>query len=248
MPYFKNDTVNTLFIHIPKTGGTAVEHYLSSLYNIPLSRSTLYYFDKTFSHVSLQHQMLSSILQHRSRFAINVSQLMKFTVVRDPYTRLISDLFFYKLITGTEPTAIITNRIKSYIRRFIKAPTALDNHIRPQHHFLIVDRQIDPSIKILRHESLASDMNAIGFKNFPMKKESSCNYYNLLTFETVKLINTIYKQDFVHFGYDMILSNEALKQKQTINTPKRVSKPVPSPIKNQQPRVLPRIFFPNRLP
>jgi hypothetical protein len=215
MPYFKNDTVNTLFIHIPKTGGTAVEYYLSRSYNIPLSKSTLYFFDETFSHVSLQHQTLATILDHRARFNIEMYNLMIFTIVRNPYTRLISDLFFNKLISGTEDVCIITNTIKTYLQRFAQDETALDNHIRPQHHFLIVDGKIDPSIHILRQETLSSDMDALGFKNFPIKNDSSCNYYNLLTFEAVSLINTVYKQDFSHFGYDMITSEEILQAKQT---------------------------------
>lgn len=215
MPYFKNDTVNVLFIHIPKTGGTAVEYYLSRSYTIPLSNSALYFFDTTFSHVSLQHQTLSTILDHRSRFNIEYTPMI-FTVVRNPYTRLISDLSFNKLITHTEAACTITNTIKSYLQRFAEDETVLDNHVRPQHHFLIVDGKIDPSIHILRQETLASDMDALGFKNFPIKNESSCNYYNLLTFEAVSLINTVYKQDFLYFGYDMITSEEILQARQTL--------------------------------
>jgi hypothetical protein len=215
MPYFNNDTVNTLFIHIPKTGGSAVENYLSRSYNIPLNNLALYLFDKTFSHVSLQHQTLSTILESRSRFNIELYNLMIFTVVRNPYTRLISDLFFNRLIKDKEDACTITNTIKTYLQRFAQDETVLDNHVRPQHHFLILDGQIDPSIHILRQETLSSDMDRLGFKNFPIKNESSCNYYNLLTFEAVSLINTVYKQDFLYFGYDMITSEEILRARQT---------------------------------
>ena len=245
MPYFKNNIVNILFIHIPKTGGTAVERYLSQRYNIKLSTSRLFFFDNTFSHVSLQHQTLSTILNHQSRFNIKLSDLMMFSVVRNPYTRLISDLFWNKLINGREPKTIITKRIKSYLQRFKRNQSALDNHIRPQYQFLIANGQIDPSIKILRQETLASDMITLGFNNFPIKQESSRNYYDLLTFEAVSLINTVYSQDFVHFGYDMITSNEMLKTKQTRNKPPKPPTPVPSPVKNQRPRILRRIFFPS---
>uniref|UniRef100_A0A6C0E533 Sulfotransferase domain-containing protein n=1 Tax=viral metagenome TaxID=1070528 RepID=A0A6C0E533_9ZZZZ len=245
MPYFKNDKTNILFIHIPKTGGSAVESYLSRRYNIKLNKSRLFYFDKTFSHVSLQHQTLSTILQNHSRFNIQLSDLMIFTVVRNPYTRIISDLFWNNIINGTESPAIITRRITSYLQCFKRNQTAKDNHIRPQYQFLIANGQIDPSVKILRQETLASDMNALGFNNFPMKQESSSNYFDLLTFEAVTLINTVYRQDFLHFGYDMITSNEILQTQQTRNTPQRpVPRPVQNAVKKQQPRNLRGIFFP----
>ena len=44
MPYFKNDNVNILFIHIPKTGGSSVETYLSNHFNILLN-------NKVYCHI-----------------------------------------------------------------------------------------------------------------------------------------------------------------------------------------------------
>ncbi len=243
MPYFNKDTVNILFIHIPKTGGTAVEYYLSRTNNIPLSKSTLYFFDKTFSHVSLQHQTLSTILENHSTFNIKLSQLMIFTVVRNPYTRLISDLFFNKLITETEDACTITKTIKTYLQRFVQNETALDNHIRPQVQFLLVNGKIDPSIHILRQETLSSDMERLGFMNFPRQTESN-NYYNLLSFEAVSLINTVYKEDFVQFGYDMIKTEKELHKKRN---------PSEQNITPNQPRIAritrsSSIFFPHKYP
>lgn len=49
MPYFKNDNVNVLFIHIPKTGGTSIENYFSSKFNIKLDKS-LYLLTNQLKH------------------------------------------------------------------------------------------------------------------------------------------------------------------------------------------------------
>ena len=43
MPYFSNDIVNLLLIHIPKTGGSSLENYFSDLYNIPLDNNSMLY-------------------------------------------------------------------------------------------------------------------------------------------------------------------------------------------------------------
>jgi hypothetical protein len=44
MPYFKNNDINILFIHIPKTGGTSVELYFSYKFNIlPYYHKVLFY-------------------------------------------------------------------------------------------------------------------------------------------------------------------------------------------------------------
>ena len=37
MPYFYNENINLLFIHIPKTRCSNFENYMSYKYNIPLN-------------------------------------------------------------------------------------------------------------------------------------------------------------------------------------------------------------------
>ena len=40
MPYFKGPDCHILHIHIPKTGGTSINYYLSEKYGIPLNDNT----------------------------------------------------------------------------------------------------------------------------------------------------------------------------------------------------------------
>ena len=99
MPYFKNNNLNLLFIHIPKTGGTSLEKYLSQKHNIPLDTKSLYSTPENgYKSVSLQHQTYHSLLKKKTNFDIDFNNIKIISIVRNPYERIVSDLFFYKLI------------------------------------------------------------------------------------------------------------------------------------------------------
>lgn len=247
MPYFHNDKVNTLFIHIPKTGGTHVQSVYARKYNIPINTKSLYMFDTSFSKVSLQHQTLTTLLANKKRFKIVDDALELVTVVRNPYTRFISQLYWVNKITNKTTPEQAEKIAQNYVKKYAKDPHCDDNHLLPQNTFLVdKDGVIDPSIKILKQETLDSDLKAIGIdpdsvkhikyihpgsKNPPshpmkrvlhvkpaakpvVKKEGKIdNYYKQMTMKLVEMINTMYKEDFEKFNYDMITTEEQLRQR-----------------------------------
>jgi hypothetical protein len=212
MPYFHiNDKVNLLFIHIPKTGGTSVEMYLSRLYNIELNRDSLctriagaieYY-----KGVSLQHQTYATLIKEASRFKLSLSGMKILTVVRNPYERLVSDLFFYSLIKKDSSQEVVEGVIKKYIYGGLK--DTKDNHVIPQHLFLLDDKNtISKNIVILKQEKLGKMMHNIGYKDFNEYKNVSnkenLNYFKFLSPGSIRLINKFYAKDFALFDYKMI--------------------------------------------
>ena len=117
MPYYKD--IHTLFIHIPKTGGTKVEQYLrtkseESLYSdhdsyvrheepITGKKYRTFLHDLPEKTVSLQHQCFKSILKFHKHLSIPFDKNLKIiTIVRNPYDRMISDLFWFNLIQKTD--------------------------------------------------------------------------------------------------------------------------------------------------
>ena len=89
-----------IFIHIPKTGGTSLEHYFSKKNNVTFSlysSSADAYYKKP-----LQHLELDTIITNKEKINndynieidLNDPKLKIITVVRNPYTRIISELFF----------------------------------------------------------------------------------------------------------------------------------------------------------
>jgi len=114
MPYFKK--INTLFIHIPKTGGTSVENYFYSKYNIKRTFSTLFStLQFTINNHSFQHSTYLELFNNKEYLEIDFDNIKIFTIVRRPYDRIISDLFFFNLIHCEMTQGQIFNQIKFFI-------------------------------------------------------------------------------------------------------------------------------------
>ena len=143
MPYFKNNDVNILFIHIPKTGGTSCEKYFSSKFNIPLNHNSLYttknYSNKDLTpdiNSSLQHITYNQIVKNSKVFNIKFTNIKIITVVRNPYERVISDLFFHKIIDINSLKNEVFNKLTKYL-----LSDDYDNHNKPQYIFITDDKK-----------------------------------------------------------------------------------------------------------
>jgi len=206
MPYFHNNNTNTLLIHIPKTGGTSLEYYFSNKYNIPLNNNSLFdYLDEETEknkniNSTLQHMTYQTIQIHKDFFNVNMTDVEIITIVRNPYERIISDLFWYGKITINTTKEEVFNIIEKYLR-----DEKLDNHNIPQYLFITdIDKQLIPNIKILHTETLTADMVKLGYVDFDVKEfenPNKTNYYNYLSPSCIQLINDFYHYDFELFNY-----------------------------------------------
>lgn len=211
MPYYKD--VNILLIHIPKTGGTSIEKFLKTQ-----STQTLYSGqgnsvipDKEFQKYSLQHQYYSTLKKHHKLLDIDFSPKLKIiTVVRNPYTRLISDLFFHKYINHRSTPSHVYNILPRYFNE------NKDNHASEQYKFLVDENnnEIPKNIIIMKTETLNQDMINNGFNNFSQRvncgkhsrKFSVLN--DFLNDDVINWVNTTYAEDFSFFNYRMKLPSE----------------------------------------
>jgi len=199
MPYYKEKKL--LFIHIPKTGGTTIEDRIKK--NTP---QTLYsswsnsLLDFPYNQKSLQHQFYTTIYKFRDKLDVNFDNIKIFSVVRNPYDRIISDLFWFGLIKKDFTAGQVYNVIKNnYLYR-----DDLDNHNEPQYKFIVDENsELIKNIKIFRTEALNEsndDLSKfVGF-NINIRKEGiNKDYSNYLNKDSISLINIFYKKDFELF-------------------------------------------------
>lgn len=211
MPYYKGKEGNMLFVHIPKTGGTSIENYLKkkytqSLYSgignnlIPDEKCKLY---------SLQHQTLSDLIKYKDILKIDLTNdLFIFSVVRNPYTRIVSDLFFQskfkKRINANTTKEEVNILLKEYFT--LEGLSVLDNHDRPQYEFLMNDNDIiNPRVKIFKTENLTDGLINHGWVDYKKPNNvSKLDYFNFLNEDSISMINDRYIKDFELFNYKIL--------------------------------------------
>jgi len=211
MPYFKNKDINLLFIHVPKTGGSSLETYFSSKFNIPLNNKSLFHFikDKQLLNEnikiksSLQHITYNQIVKYSKIFNIDFDNIKIITIVRNPYERFVSDLFYFSLITTDSTKEAVFDILHNYL-----VSDKYDNHNIPQHTFITNDKgEIIENIHILKTESLTNEMKVLGYIDFNIYDNvniNKVNYYNYLNNESIEIINKFYHLDFILFNYNKI--------------------------------------------
>lgn len=131
MPVFSRDDHRVLFVHIPKTGGTSVEHHFR------VSGWHVDFFDTGEAQYS-KNQYMKCSPQH-----LNAKQLQTvlrlsafhfvFTIVREPVERTISEYNWRRKHLG------LTSPFDSWIEESLNLQKTnqyiLDNHLSPQTTF-----------------------------------------------------------------------------------------------------------------
>jgi hypothetical protein len=207
MPYFKNDKINLLFIHIPKTGGSSIEKYFSVKFNIKLNKKSLIstedireYYDKPEINSSLQHLTYNTINKYKDFFKIDETNLKFLAVVRNPYHKVLSDLFYLKKIDATTTEEEVYSIIKLYLKE------NYDNHTTQQYKFITNENEeLIENLILVHTETLNKDMQKLGYKDFNIKMNMNPNtvdYDKYLNKDSIILINEVYKKDFEILNYN----------------------------------------------
>ena len=218
MPYYKQP--NILFIHIPKIGGRVIEHELASRYKQSVMDKQIK-LEPPYNKITLQHQYYTTLYKFKNKLNINFDNIKIFSIVRNPYDRVISDLFFFNKINIHSTSKEVYNVIKN--NYLYKDFASLDNHNSPQYKYITDENgELIKNIKLFKTETLDESNyelnNFLGFninikiKEFMAKKPGKeiffinkariSDYSKYLNEESISLINNFYKKDFELFNYE----------------------------------------------
>lgn len=196
MPIIVHNNHHYLYLHIPKTGGTTINHWLGSV------STRLFYSGSPPSafKVTPQHLPLGDF---RVLFPDDWFK-WKFAIVRNPYDRMESEYFYlthnFHKRTGRRPhfSTWVVNNLDNLGRN----PFLHDNHLRPQIDFL------DQDVRVFRFEDglmpaaleIATTIGLTPPDNLPVTNSRPREEVSW-TLEALNKFEDVYARDLEMLGY-----------------------------------------------
>jgi len=175
------DKYRSIFIHIPKNAGTSIEAFFAN------------------NSFRIQPNKHADIFEIKRKFKNSYNNYRKFTIIRNPYDKMVSWYFYLKRNLGENHNVVKFNE-------WIKDPTKLwhiedpISYLKPQHEW------IDETVEILRFENLNKELNKFfGIEiELPITNKSNHNHYlDYYNEESLNIIYNKYKKDFEKYNYKL---------------------------------------------
>ena len=173
------DKHKTIFIHIPKNAGTSIE--------------TLFANDS----FRIQPNKHADIYEIKRKFKNSYNSHKKFTIIRNPYDKMVSWYFYLKKNLGENYNIID-------FKEWIKDPSKFwhindpISYLKPQYKW------IDDTVKIIKFENINKEINKF-FKEdikLPITNKSNHKHYsNYYDKKSSNIIYDRYKIDFEKYNY-----------------------------------------------
>lgn len=219
----------TIFVHIPKTGGSSVEEFIMQQYGYERNECLLVHgfgIDLSLGEGDLvpypmMHYRLKTVLRiaEANRAQIDDSWTI-FSIVRNPYYKFLSDLFFanfshfkynYHMLPDNAKAMYLDSCVDEYFNHPAKE-NYHSYHSLEQYKFF---KDVDVNYQIFKfEEGLENIVKKLGFEvkeKFPHLLDMPSylnlpkpNYPKMLTSYLVETINNKYSKDFEIFGYEML--------------------------------------------
>jgi len=203
-----NKALKTIFIHIPRTAGSSVEIALGRTKKHGWGRAhrdILFGWDSIFK-IHLQHATIKELIDFRLVNKNNLADYFKFTIVRNPWERAVSD-FVWLNIDDTFRNYLLQKGKFEYIAKNKSSKDTRYDHFRPQADFIFyTDNNLMDFVA--KYETLQKDWNKIcsniGLKITTLghtKQTKHKHYSTYYDSETKKLVEKLYQKDIDIFNY-----------------------------------------------
>lgn len=200
MPFIEHAGKRFLFIHVPKTGGSTLEAWLAGI--APLAFHAVG-APPNCAKITPQHCTHNDLTAYFPRNWFD----FKFTVVRNPYTRIESEYRMRHVLASAGPMGVFPpfgNWLERTLEQYHSNPWVLDNHIRPQVQFLgegVHMYRLEEGMEtIVRRICAASGLPAPGILGREMSSETFGGELVWSAYE-IALVQDFYAGDFQRLGY-----------------------------------------------
>ncbi|MFC1867177.1 sulfotransferase family 2 domain-containing protein [Thermodesulfobacteriota bacterium] len=204
-----------IFVHIPKTSGTYIENILGmhgDLEKVGLEDTKQGGFGPHNNHLwggGYQHCSIKELFNILNKDIFD--NYIKFTVVRHPYTRILSEIAWkigYKswISKGKKmPINILNEELNKIYSNFKKNNKFSDIHLMSQSDYIMMDGKIavDKIFKFEKHEDIKKFLSSLGADTKQQKRMATDKYEEsvYLTKDNKSKIYEMYKKDFEYFSY-----------------------------------------------
>ena len=195
MPICKIKDKLILFIHVPRTGGTTIEHYLGEVGTV-FFKSTA---DTSLMRVTAQHLHRSDLNAIFPPHTFDYA----FMFVRNPFDRLRSVYAYQKSTRPMERIIPFAPWLRLALMRRKWKPYYRDNHLRPQVEFEAFNAEV-----FRLEDGIGQAFDRL-HELFGIRKPPVIDVLNSrpeplpeLTASDMRLIRDTYREDFERYGYD----------------------------------------------
>tara|TARA_R110002110_G_scaffold47286_1_gene142190 strand:+ start:914 stop:1450 length:537 start_codon:yes stop_codon:yes gene_type:complete len=172
------DKYKTIFIHIPKNAGTSIEEYFGN------------------KSVRIQPEKHADIYEIKKKFKNSYNNYRKFTIIRNPYDKMVSWYFYLKRNLGDYNVIEFNNWIKDPSKFWhINDPIS---YLKPQYEW------INNTVEIIKFENLNKELNKFFNEKINLPIINKSNHKHYLEYYNKQSLNIIYKRykkDFEKFNY-----------------------------------------------
>ena len=175
------DEHKTIFIHIPKNAGTSIEEYFGN------------------ESFRIQPSKHADIHEIKTKFKNSYNNYRKFTIIRNPYDKMVSWYFYLKKNLGSYDIIEFNEWIKDP-SKFWHANDPI-SFLKPQCNW------IDNTVEIIKFENLNKELNNFFNKDIqlPITNKSNHKYYeDYYNKDSANIIYNRYIKDFKQFNYNKI--------------------------------------------